>query len=156
MPAYVALFALALAAPADPVKEWQVRYDQLIGSMKKRDPKPFLKLLHRDYAEMADGLVVSLADVKKGLPTRLDVVARYGLKPKVLSAKEVGNTARVSFTMAYKATKVEANRNAVYLSTSRLNDTWVKVGKGWQLYRSAIQETITTRNGKVLKRPAKV
>lgn len=151
--ALAALVALALVAPADPDKEWQVRYDQIVAGMKKRDPKPLLKILHKDYTEMSDGIVVGLAKVKGQLPGRMDTVAQFGQKPKVVAVKVVGNTAQVTLYMSYKATKIEAKKSAVYESTSRLYDTWVKVGSTWQLYRSAVLESKTTRNGKVLKRP---
>ncbi len=147
------LMTMAVMAPSDPVKEWQVRYDQIVGGMKKRDPKPFLKVLHKDYTEMSDGIVSGLAKVKTQLPGRMDTVAQFGQKPKVVAAKVVGNTAQVTFYMTYKATKTEAKKKVVFESTSKLYDTWVKVGSTWQLYRSAVLESKTTRNGKVLKRP---
>jgi len=147
------LYPLLLCAPPDPVKEWQVRYDFMISGMKRHDATRLVKRLHKDYTELANGLVVGRADVLKQIPARMDTLANFENHLKVVSVKAVGATTRVNLTMVYKATKTENKRKATYISTSKLLDTWVKVGTDWQLYRSAVLESKTTRNGKVLKKP---
>lgn len=148
----LALTAIAAISGAD-LKEWQARYDRIVAAMKKRDAKPFLEYLHKDYVELADGLVMSVADVRRALPARMDTVARYGQKPKVLEAKVIGSTARITFTMTYRGSQKEGKKTSVYETTATLLDTWLQVGTRWQLYRSTVMSSVTKRNGKVVKKP---
>lgn len=151
----VACLALVFAQNSDPVKIWQGRYEGLIGLMRKRETSKVLALFHKDYSETSDGIVQGLPQVKKHLPARMDTIAKYGLKPIVRGVKSVGYTATVTLDMGYKATKNQGGKTHVLQSTSRLTDTWVKVGNDYQLFRSVLVSTKTTLDGKPVKPPTK-
>jgi hypothetical protein len=154
MPLAFALCAvLTVLTPPNPVKDWQSRYDFIVAGMKRRDAGRLIKRLHKDYSEQANGVVIGRSDVLKQLPPRMDLLARYESKLKVASVKTIGSTTQIDLTMTYKATLAENKTKAVYISTSTLHDTWLKVGAEWQLYRSALLESKTTRNGKQVKKP---
>lgn len=151
----IASLVLLLGQNNDPVKLWQVKYESLINTMKQKETRKVLALFHKDYSETSDGIVLGLAQVKKHLPARMDTIAKYGQKPIVRGVKAVGYTATVTVDMSYKAVRKEKGKTNTLFSRSRLIDTWVKVGKDFQLFRSVLVSTETTLNGKPVKPPTK-
>lgn len=142
-----------LLAQTSEVKPWQVRYESLVSAMKAKDVKKVTTYLHPQYTEIADGVVVSRADVVKRMPERLKLVAQYGQKPKVTKVQVIGNTATVIVEMNFKAVMTEKKKKVTYTSISRLNDTWIKVKDQFMLYRSTVAYSETKRDGKVVKAP---
>lgn len=142
-----------LLGQAVDMKPWQTRYEGLVAAMKAKDTKKVAALMHAQYTEIADGIVMGRAEVIKRMPDRLKLVAQYGQKPKVLRVNVVGNTATIVVEMTFRAVVTENKKKVTYVSTSRLNDTWLKVGTQFLLYRSTVEDAVTKRDGKVVKAP---
>jgi hypothetical protein len=142
-----------LLTQSSEIKSWQVRYESLVSAMKAKDVQKVTTYLHPQYTEIADGVVVSRADVVKRMPERLKLVAQYGQKPKVTKVQVIGNTATVIVEMNFKAVMTEKKKKVTYTSISRLNDTWIKVNDQFKLYRSTVAYSETKRDGKIVKAP---
>ena len=142
-----------LLGQASDLKPWQSRYEKLVSAMKAQDAKKVAALFHSQYTEIADGIVLSRAEVVRRLPDRLKLVGQYGQKPKVLKVQVVGNTATVLVEMNFKAVMTEKKKKVTYTSMSRLTDTWLQVQNEFKLYRSTVTESVTKRDGKIVKAP---
>lgn len=148
-----ALVLPLLLAQTGDVKPWQTRYDGLVAAMKAQNAKKVTEFLHAQYTEVADGVVLSRAEVVRRMPERLKLVGQYGEKPKVLKVNVIGNTATVTVEMNFKAVMTENKKKVTYTSMSKLSDTWLKVKNEFKLYRSVVESSVTKQDGKVVTAP---
>ncbi len=140
-----------LVSPPTPTQVWQAKYDHIVALMRKFDFAGYVAMFHPQYNESAGGRTINLAQAKQSFTERMNTIAKYGKRPKVLDVREIEQTAVVTVVMTFERKQTVKGKAEILTGESTVRDTWLKDGKVFKLYRSATIASVVKKNGKVLK-----